>query len=402
MSSDGSSQMGSPALQEAPVQVRTAGLLVSLQTSDETGGAEFANVDLLSALRGHGVDAQLMSNKPELAVGTGVPSIEIDLGPKLKRSTWARVGLELPYRLWQLDRALRRETRDRRLDALLLHFKKEQLMSILLSRRLAPTVVWAEWGPLPKPLARGPLRRLYALASRRAKLIVAVSESTRESLIDAGVPASKVVAIHNIVDGDEVRFDADARARNRRDWQVGEDAFVVGVVTRLSASKRNDVVIDSLAYLPANVTLVIAGEGDDEARLRERAAPYGDRVKFLPNPRGYVQEVLSACDVVAFAPQEQEGAPRAIIFGQLCERPVIATAPQGARGMVAPGTGSIVSPAHDARAVAACIEHYREQPTLCELEGAAGRVLAERRYGRDGVVEDWVRHLRELGATADD
>jgi glycosyltransferase involved in cell wall biosynthesis len=240
------------------------------------------------------------------------------------------------------------------------------------------------------------------LASRRARLIVAVSESTRESLIEAGVPSRKVVVIHNIVDGEEVRFDADARARNRRDWQLGEQSFVVGVVSRLSASKRNDVVIDALAYLPENVALVIAGEGDDEARLRARAAPYGDRVKFLPNPRGYVQEVLSACDVVAFAPQEQEGAPRAIIFGQLCERPVIATAPEGAHGMVVPGTGSIVSPAHDARAVAACIERYREQPKLRELEGAAGRVLAERRYGRDGVVADWVRQLRELGTITHD
>jgi hypothetical protein len=143
MPSDGSSQMGSAALQEAPVQVRTDGLLVSLQTSDETGGAEFANVDLLSALRGHGLDARLMSNKPELSAGTGVPNIEIDLGPKLKRSTWARVALELPYRLWLLDRALRRQARERPLDVLLLHFKKEQLMSLLLSRRLARTVIWA-------------------------------------------------------------------------------------------------------------------------------------------------------------------------------------------------------------------------------------------------------------------
>jgi glycosyltransferase involved in cell wall biosynthesis len=367
--------------------------VVSVQTSGELGGAEYANVELLNALGACGAKVNLLGDQPALVSGTNVPFTAIDLGPKIKRSSWRRVVLGFVLWLARLRRALEHEARAQPIDVTLVHFKKEQLMSALLPRRLTGAVVWAEWGRLPVPLTRGPARLFYLAAARRAKLIVAVSESTRESLIEAGVPAAKVIVINNIVDGEEVAFDALARESYRRDWGVNEGTLVLGCVARMNASKRNDVIVDAMAYLPEDVMLVMAGDGDDEAALRARAAPYGDRVRFLPTPRGYVQKVLSACDLTVFAPQELEGAPRAIIFGQLCERAVIASGPEGARDMVAPGTGSIVTPAHDPRMLAACIEAYRSDPDRRAREGRAGRALAQSRYDRSAVVEEWFKRL---------
>ena len=62
--------------------------------------------------------------------------------------------------------------------------------------------------------------------------------------------------------------------------------------------------------------------------------------------------------------------------------------------MVVAGTGAIVSPAHDPRALAACIESYRIDPERCAREGKAGRELALARYDPEVVVEDWVTRLR--------
>jgi glycosyltransferase involved in cell wall biosynthesis len=62
--------------------------------------------------------------------------------------------------------------------------------------------------------------------------------------------------------------------------------------------------------------------------------------------------------------------------------------------MIPPGTGTIVSPAHDPRALAACIESYRLDPERCLREGRAGRALALERYDPEAVVEDWVARLR--------
>jgi glycosyltransferase involved in cell wall biosynthesis len=372
--------------------------VVSVQTSEERGGGEFANVEVLSRLQSRGIEVKLISNQPALVEGTTVPVVQIELGPKIRRTTLRRVALGFPRWLWRLRQALERESQHRPIDVLLLHFKKEQLMSAILPRRLTGAVVWAEWGRLPEPIAHGPARYVYLAAARRAKLIVAVSESTRGSLIDAGVPAEKVVVIHNIVDGREVAFDAAARVRYRREWGIEDGTFALGCVSRLNASKRNDVIVDALAYLPSEVVLVLAGDGEDELALRARAAPYEGRVRFLPTPRGYVQEVLSACDLAVFAPQQVEGAPRSIIFGQLTERAVVASGPEGADGMVVAGTGTIVSPEHDPRALAACIESYRLDPDRCAREGRAGRELALERYDPEAVVEEWHSRLTAISS----
>ncbi|HEV3321024.1 MAG TPA: glycosyltransferase family 4 protein [Solirubrobacteraceae bacterium] len=379
------------AANERPLRV------VSVQTSHERGGGEYANVDVLCGLQTRGIDVVLLTNQPDLVEGTEVPVVEIDIGPKIRRTTLRRVTLGFPHWVLRLRSALERESRDKPIDVLLLHFKKEQLMSAILPRRLTGAVVWAEWGRLPGPVANGPARFVYLAAARRAKLIVAVSESTRDSLVRAGVPTKKVAVVHNIVDSETIVFDSAARERYRAEWSVAAGDFVLGCVSRLSASKRNDVIIDALAHLPQSVQLVFAGEGDNEAALRSRAAPYGDRVRFLPTPRGHVGELLSACDISVFAPQPVEGAPRSIIFGQLSERAVIASGPEGAAGMVAPGTGTIVSPAHDPRALAACIESYRLDSERCAREGRAGRALALERYDPQEVVDEWAARLRVAG-----
>lgn len=369
--------------------------VVSVQTTNEKGGGEYANVNLLQALVERGFRVKLLTNMPELADGTSVPVQQIDLGPKLSRRTVRQVAAGFAPGAVRLARALRREAGEAPIDVLLLHFKKEQLMGPLLPRGLAGAIVWAEWGPLPVPLRTGALRAAYATAARSARAVLAVSESTRTSLLDAGVAPGKVVVVPSLVDAQTIHFDAAARERRRREWGVGADTFVAGCITRLHASKRNDVVIDALEHLPDDVIVVIAGSGQDEADLRARAQRFGDQVRFLPTPRGYVHEVLSACDVQVFAPQPLEGLPRAIVFGQLTERPILVTEEARVPGLVPPGTGTSVEPANDPAALAACLLAYRADPDRRAREGAAGRAFALEHYDSGRATDAVERLLRQ-------
>jgi glycosyltransferase involved in cell wall biosynthesis len=346
------------------------GRIVSIQTTNERGGAEYANVDLLDALVARGHDAVLLSNFPDLASGTNVPVRGIDLGPKLARCTAARVLLQAPLTLLRLARALRAE---RPVAALLLHFKKEQLLCSLLPRRLTGEIVWAEWGPVPPAMRRGPARLLYALAARRARRIIAISAGTKRTVVDAGVPAEKVDIVPNLVDVEAVKPQPGSRVELRQAWGAGEQTLVVGCISRFQRRKRNDVPIDAMAHLDGDVLLVLAGEGDQEAMLRERAAPHGERVRFMPNVRGHVEAFLSACDVLVFAPSPTEGEPRVIVMAQLVEVPVIATDAEGAQGLIPPGGGTIVSPSHDPRALALALAAYRDDRERCLREGRAAR-----------------------------
>ena len=372
--------------------------VVSVQTTNEKGGGEYANVNLLEALASRGCHVKLLTNMPELADGTPVRAEPIDLGPKLSRRTLPKVARDFAPGIVRLARALRRESRERPIDVLLLHYKKEQLMGPLLPRRMVGAIVWAEWGPLPLPLQTGALRRLYTAAAHTASLVLAVSESTRASLIAAGISPRKIAVVPPLVDAQAIHFDAAARERRRREWGLGSETFAVGCVSRLTAGKPNDVLIDALEHLPEDVVAVIAGSGDDEDRLRRRAAPHGDRVRFLPTPRGYVQEVLSACEVQVFAPFRTEGLPRAIIFGQLCERPVIVTDPGPVPGLVPDETAAGIAPPNDPAALAACLLAYRADPDRRAREGAAGRALALERYDAQRAGDHAERLLRDASA----
>jgi glycosyltransferase involved in cell wall biosynthesis len=364
--------------------------IVSIQTTDERGGAEYANVDLLQALRSRGHDVVLLTNVPDIAVDTGVPVRAIDIGPKLARRSVALVLLQAPRTLLRIARALRAE---RPVGAVLLHFKKEQLLCALLPRRLTGEIVWAEWGPVPPPMRRGAARWLYALAARRASQIIAVSEGTRRTVVATGVPAEKVKVVPNLVDVGSVTFDPAGREELRRAWGADEQALVVGCVSRFQKRKRNDVAIDAMAHLDGDVRLVLAGEGEAEEALRERAAPFGDRVRFVPNVRGHVESFLSACDLLVFTPSPTEGEPRVIVLAQLVGVPVIATDPEGARGLIPPGGGTIVSPSHDPRALAAAIESYRDDPDRRKREGEVARLATLKSHDPEKTLRSVKRAL---------
>jgi glycosyltransferase involved in cell wall biosynthesis len=344
--------------------------IVSIQTTSERGGAEYANVDLLEALAARGHDVTLVTNVPDIVSGTRIATSTVDLGPKLARRNVWRISLWTPLILVRLARALWAE---RPVGALLVHFKKEQLLCSMLPKWLTGEIVWAEWGPVPPPMRRGPARLLYALAARRARRVMAVSEGTRRTIVQAGVPAEKVVIVPNLVDVHDVSFDEAARVRMRGEWGTGEETFVIGCISRFQRRKRNDVVIDAMAHMQGEALLVIAGEGEQEGALRARAAPYGDRVKFAPNVRGHVESFLSGCDVLVFAPSPTEGAPRVIVMAQLRGVPVVATDGEGADGLIPPGAGTIVSPSHDPRALAAALERYRQDPRRRRHEGELAR-----------------------------
>ncbi len=360
------------------------GRIISIMTTSERGGAEYANVDLMGALLERGHDVILLTNSPELATGTSVPVRDLDIGPKLGRASAPKVAFEAPRILFRLARALRAE---RPVAAVLVHFKKEQLLCSLLPRRLTGEIVWAEWGPVPPSMRRGLARLLYALAARRARRIMAVSKGTAETVVSAGVPAGKVIAMPDLVNLHNVEFDAESRARTRSSWGVGENTLVVGCISRFQRRKRNDVPIDAMAHLSGDVLLVLAGEGEEERALRERAAPYGERVRFVPNVRGHVEEFLSACDLLAFAPSPTEAdRPRVIVMAQLVGLPIVATHPEGAEVLRTPGAGTIVSPHNDPRAFAAAIAVYRDDPELCLREGRAARRRILETYEPDGTL----------------
>lgn len=366
--------------------------VVSVLTTESNGGGEFAAVDLLDALAERGHDAVLVTNRPELKGSTRIATRVVDLGPKLSRATHRRIRSRFLGLSRRFNAALDAE---RPYDVLIVHYKKEQLLTLALgSRASRPLIVWAEWGPVPFELQRGFPNLLYRRAAARADVILAISEGTRRSLTAAGVPDDKVVVLPNAVRTDAMRFSEEGRAAIRARLGIPQDVFVVGCISRFHPKKRNDVVIDAVSRLDGETHLVLAGDGDAERSLRALATPLGKRVHFMSMPTTELADVYSAFDVSVFCPSPTEGAPRAVILAMLTERPVVSTGPQGVAEFLSE-VGAIIDPENDPDALATALARYRDDPGLRERDGARGRDLVEETHASGNVAARLERLLLE-------
>ena len=349
--------------------------IVSVMTTASRGGAEFAAVDLLDALAARGHETVMLSNLGGISRDTRVRERPLAIGPKLSKRSFPLLTGAAPVLLARLRRALEREAP---YDVLLLHFKKEQLLALGLPARLRPRLAWAEWGPVPGPLRHGPANRLYRRAARDVDAVLAISSGTARSLVDAGVDERRVHVVPNALSADEIRHDPIAGRTFRDQHGIPAQAFVVGCMSRFHPKKPNEVAVDAAMMVAGDADarplhLVMAGEGETEAALRARAAPLGGSVHFVPTPGARLVPFLSACDVVVFCPSPTEGAPLAVVTAMLGERPCVATGAEGVEDLLAPGTGAIATPEHDARAVAELIRGYRDDPGRAARDGAAAR-----------------------------
>jgi glycosyltransferase involved in cell wall biosynthesis len=368
--------------------------IVAVLTTEADGGAEFAAMEMLWALKGRGHDSVMVTDRPSIARDTGVRVREIEIGPKLSGSDWPKVAMRWPQHLWRLRRTLEAEAP---YDVLLLHYKKEQLMGRQLPRSLRPALVWAEWGPVPVQMRRGPGAWLYRDAASHTDRIMAISEGTLESVVSMGVAREKVEFVPNVMRGDELRFTPEGRARVRRELGIPDDAFVVGCISRFHPKKRNDVLVEAVKMLDERAHLILAGAGETEAELRTLAEPLGSRVHFVRTPGDDVADYTSAFEIGVFCPSPAEGQPRAVILPWLAGRPAVSTGAMGVADMITDGVGEIASPENDPAAVAEILSSYMNDPERLEREGAAALDRALRTYDAPVVAERIEQIFRTAG-----
>jgi glycosyltransferase involved in cell wall biosynthesis len=353
-------------------------------TTRSSGGAEFAAVEMLEALRQRGHETVMLTNMPGVGRDTGVGVVPIELGPKLSTRTWMGLALRWPLLARRLRTALAEQAP---YDVLMVHYKKEQLLVRRLPSELARTTVWAEWGPVPFPLRKGYPRKAYLDAGKDVALVMAVSEGTRRSVTGVGIDPSKVIVVPNALRTDDIQYTEAGRERVRAELGIPPDAFVVGCISRFHFKKRNDVVVEAVTALEnPRAHLILAGDGETEAELRELATPLGERAHFIPTPGSEVPDVLSAFDVLVFCPSPTEGAPRAVILGMLASRPCLSTGAEGVADMITPEIGGIASPENDPNSLRVLLERYLDDPQRVAREGEAARAHAERIYAAPVVA----------------
>jgi glycosyltransferase involved in cell wall biosynthesis len=197
--------------------------------------------------------------------------------------------------------------------------------------------------------------RLIIASLRACRRVLVMSEEMRGRVLSRGLDPTRVEVVSNGVDASEFRpLD---RAAARTALGIAPDARVAVCVSRLSAEKGIDVLVDAMARTDPALSLFVVGDGAERAALaaRTRAAGLDGRVTFVgTRAHEEISRWLAAADI-AVLPSRTEGMPNAVLEALACGRPVVATAVGGTRELIRdPSLGRLVPP-DDAAALAGAL-----------------------------------------------
>ncbi|HEX8207818.1 MAG TPA: glycosyltransferase family 4 protein [Solirubrobacteraceae bacterium] len=240
--------------------------------------------------------------------------------------------------------------------------------------------------------------------ARGAKRIAVYADGMRRYFEDGGVPADKIDRVrpwtlnwNPTVDREEMR--------RRLGWN-GE--FICVHAGNMGHKQGLDNVLDAAAKAKdPDVRFVLAGDGNERARLQARAREMGLRnLLFIePMPWGEYESMLMAADVLVVNQRPTVGEmsfPSKLTSYFPAGRPVVAavagdadTAAEVRRSEA----GVVVDPSRP-EDLAATIEDIKGSPDRGEALGAAGRHYAESVLSREAILREYDQFIARLAPGA--
>lgn len=211
--------------------------------------------------------------------------------------------------------------------------------------------------------------------------VICVSEDLRERSLAAGVRPHRCILIENAIDTEQyqrTRSPSEAKARLNLSARP-----VVGAVGRLSPEKGYDHLIravDALLRLGHDLDLIIAGEGDDEPRLRRLIMELGraEHIHLL-GYRSDTLEAFQAMDIFALS-SLREGLPNVILEAMALQVPVVATRIAGVPRVIRHEENGLIVEPGSAEALASALARLLGDETMRLRMGRAGRHTVEASY----------------------
>jgi glycosyltransferase involved in cell wall biosynthesis len=214
--------------------------------------------------------------------------------------------------------------------------------------------------------------RRYRAALTRVDLLVASSRWSAERAIAAGARPERTRVIPVGVELPEEAPPPEARGP------------VVVALSRMFPSKGVDVLIDAFAAAAATRPgwrLRIAGEGQDAAALRARAAATAcaDRIELVGFVRGEPKRRFLAEAAIGVQPSRDDNYPGSLLELQAHGVACVGTGVGGIPELLGDGQAGVVVTPGDAGALAAALGALMDDPARRARLAAAGRRLAAER-----------------------
>lgn len=167
------------------------------------------------------------------------------------------------------------------------------------------------------------------------------------------------------------------RAQVRRELGFGEKDVVLVYAAEFSHRKSQTVLIRALTKLPAQVKLLLPGQGELWDACRDLALSLGveDRVVFPGQVRDMVSMYAAADGAVSAS--RSEGLPFNVMEAMYAGLPVVASAVKGHTDLVVPEKTGLLYPYGSEDGFAAAVKRLLEQPELARSWGETARRAVE-------------------------
>jgi len=233
--------------------------------------------------------------------------------------------------------------------------------------------------------------RLEARLAQRADFIVANARTVRTDATERGFPADRIAVVPNGIDTDAMRPDAAAGRAKRRQWDLPDDAFVIGCVARLDPMKDHaNLIRAAAAFVRANPDARFVCVGGGSASYRStltalaRSLGLTDQVLWVGESDD-VKAVYNAFDMATLSSAFGEGFPNVVGEAMACGIPVVATH-VGDAGSIVGEFGEVVPPGIPDRLCAGW-DRLRTRLVQTPDLGAAARSSIVTRYSCDAMVQ---------------
>jgi glycosyltransferase involved in cell wall biosynthesis len=255
---------------------------------------------------------------------------------------------------------------------------------------------------------------VWRLAFKRAKLILAVSQASGQSLVNVGIPTDKVQVLYNGIDVERYQFDPEGARAVRAELGIAPDTTVILLPGRLRSSKGQAELMQAVALLKErghNVLALLVGR-DDPRDLSSGGRPYqpyleelrdelgiADRVRFVEH-RSDIAAVMSASDIVTIPSSLQEPEPFGLVVveAMACGRPVIGTRSGGIAELIDDGVSGLLVPENEvvANGLADAIERILADPKLRQQLETNAPKHVRARFSQERMAQDAARFYQAL------
>ena len=234
------------------------------------------------------------------------------------------------------------------------------------------------------------LQRNWKHVEKSLLWAVAISEYVYRTGLESGVPANRLVTIHDPIDLAIYDRACTSGKTVRERHGITSGRVVVGAFGRVIPFKGQLEFLEAAARiapeLPALLFLIVgdpADSGDPAYWARVKALAQTPPLKGKVIFCGYRKDVEAyyyACEIVVHSAIGPEGFGRVVVEAMACSKPVIASDEGGPQDIVTSGEDGILVPPRSVSALAEAIRDLAQDSIERSRLGKAGRDTVERRF----------------------